>query len=342
MTKAKKVVNMITMIQKTICPFFGQCGGCLYQDLPEEDYLNKKISFIQRSFADHGIDIKSEPVRSVPLHSRRRASFSFAGGRLGYNALKSHQIIEINSCFLLKHEIIQFLPVLRQSIKKLDGAGDVFILITSFGLDIHIKTDRMVVPTLAQLELLGELANHPQIVRLSYNGEPVAQKVRLPIMPDDFLQPSIEGERIIRELILNEISGVRRAVDLFCGSGTFTVPLLERGIQATGYDCSHTITLLGSKGMSRDLFRNPLLPDELSGLDLIVLDPPRAGAKAQVEQIAQTRVPKIIMVSCNPQTAARDSKILIDSGRKIRSLTPIDQFKWSNHIELVIVFEEDK
>ena len=189
---------------------------------------------------------------------------------------------------------------------------------------------------------MGELANHPQVVRLSYNGEPVAQKVRLPIMPDDFLQPSAEGERIIQELILNEISGVRRAVDLFCGCGTFTIPLLERGIQTMGYDCSHTITLLGNKGVSRDLFRNPLLPDELSGLDLVVLDPPRAGAKAQVEQIAQTKIPKIIMVSCNPQTAARDSKVLLDSGWQISSLTSVDQFKWSNHIELVIVFEKNK
>ena len=342
MTKAKKVVKIDAMTQKTICPFFGQCGGCLYQDLPEEAYLDKKISFIRRSFADYKIEVNPAAIRSVPLHSRRRASFSFAGGRLGYNALKSHQIVEITSCLLLKPEIIQFLPILRQTIKKLDGSGDIIILITSFGLDIHIKTSKPAVPTLSQLELLGELANHPQVVRLSYNGEPVAQKVRLPIMPDDFLQPSAEGERIIQELILNEISGVRRAVDLFCGCGTFTIPLLERGIQTMGYDCSHTITLLGNKGVSRDLFRNPLLPDELSGLDLVVLDPPRAGAKAQVEQIAQTKIPKIIMVSCNPQTAARDSKVLLDSGWQISSLTSVDQFKWSNHIELVIVFEKNK
>ena len=327
------------MTQKTICPFFGQCGGCLYQDLSEKEYLDKKISFIRRSFLDYGIEISSEPIRSVPLHSRRRVSFSFAGGRLGYNALKSHQIIEITNCLLLKHEIVQFLPILRQTVKKLDGAGDIFILLTGFGLDIHIKTNKMMVPTLDQLELLGGLATHPQVVRLSFNGEPVAQKVRLPLMPDDFLQPSVEGEKIIQELILGEIAGVRKAVDLFCGSGTFTRPLLERGIQTIGYDCSHTITLLGQKGISRDLFRNPLLPDELMDLDLIVLDPPRAGAKAQVEQIALTQVPKIVMVSCAPQTAARDSKILLDAGWKLAKVTPVDQFTWSNHIELVCVFE---
>jgi len=328
------------MTEKKICPFFGKCGGCLYQDLTEKEYLDKKLSFIQRSFGDYGITVSPEPVRSVPLHSRRRASFSFAGGRLGYNALKSHQIIEITGCLLLRHEIIQFLPILRQTIKKLDGAGDIFILLTTFGLDIHIKTDKGIAPTLAQLELLGGLATHPQVVRLSFNGEPVAQKVRLPLMPDDFLQPSLEGEKIIQELILKEIAGVRRAVDLFCGSGTFTRPLLDRGIQAVGYDCSHTITLLGAKGISRDLFRSPLLPDELSGLDLIVLDPPRAGAKAQVEQIALTQVPKIVMISCAPQTAARDAKILVDAGWKLTKVTPVDQFTWSNHIELVCLFEK--
>jgi len=339
MTNAKKIANIPFMMMKTICPFFGKCGGCLYQDLPEAEYLLKKKNFIKRSFADYGLNIEPEDIRGVPLHSRRRASFSFAGGILGYNALKSHQIVEITGCFLLKNEIIQFLPILRQSIKKLGGAGDVFVLVTSFGLDIHIKTDKMTVPTLVQLELLGALATHPQVVRLSYNDEPVAQKVRLPIMPDDFLQPSLEGEKIICELILNEIAGVRRAVDLFCGSGTFTRPLLERGIETTGYDCSKTITLLGPKGVSRDLFRSPLLPDELAGLDLIVLDPPRAGAEAQVKEIAKTTVSKIIMVSCNPQTAARDSKTLIDAGWSLTTITPLDQFPWSNHIELVCIFK---
>ncbi|MBR6412774.1 MAG: class I SAM-dependent RNA methyltransferase [Alphaproteobacteria bacterium] len=328
------------MMMKTICPFFGKCGGCLYQDLPEEEYLEKKKNFIKRAFADYGMAVEPDDVRSVPLHSRRRASFSFAGGILGYNALKSHQIIEITNCLLLKHEIIQFLPVLRQNIKKLGGAGDVFVLVTGFGLDIHIKTDKMNIPALAQLELLTALATHPAVVRLTYNTEPVAQKVRLPLMPDDFLQPSQEGEKIISGLILDEIAGVRRAVDLFCGSGTFTRPLLDRGICVSGYDCARTVTLLGPKGVSRDLFRNPLLPDELNGLDLIILDPPRAGAKAQVEQIAQTDVPKIVMVSCAPQTAARDSKILIDSGWKLKKLIPVDQFTWSNHIELVAIFEK--
>ena len=340
MTNAKKIVKIGFMIQKTICPFFGRCGGCLYQDLPEADYLAKKKNFIKFSFSDCGISIEPEDIREVPLHSRRRASFSFSGGILGYNALKSHQIIEITGCLLLKHEIIKFLPVLRQSIKKLGGSGDIFVLITPFGLDIHIKTIKMQVPTLAQLELLGSLANNPEVVRLSYNGEPVAQKVHLPIMPDDFLQPSIEGEKIITELLLNEIAGVRRAIDLFCGSGTFTRPLLERGIKVVGYDCSHTITLLGDKGISRDLFRNPLLSEELSDLDLIVLDPPRAGAEAQIKQIALTSVPKIVMISCNPQTAARDSKILLDAGWRLTKLVPVDQFKWSNHIEIVVVFEK--
>ena len=328
------------MMIKTICPFFGKCGGCLYQDLPEQEYLEKKKTFIKRSFADYQIDIEPADVRGVPLHSRRRASFSFSGGILGYNALKSHQIIEITNCLLLKQEIIQFLPVLRQNIKKLGGTGDVFILVTAFGLDIHIKTKQMNIPTLAQLELLSSLATHPGVARLTYNTEPIAQKVRMPLMPDDFLQPSVEGEKIISEIILNEIAGVRTAVDLFCGSGTFTKPLLNRGIHIMGYDCAHTVTLLGSKGISRDLFRNPLLPDELKGLDLIVLDPPRAGALAQVEQIAQTQVPKIVMVSCAPQTAARDSRVLIDAGWQITKLIPVDQFKWSNHIELIIVFEK--
>ena len=338
MTKGKKIAKRKRMMINTICPFFQKCGGCLYQDLPENDYLLKKKDFIRKAFADYGINVEPEDIRSVPLHSRRRASFAFAGGTLGYNALKSHQIVEITTCFLLKHEIISFLPTLREWIKKLGGSGDVFVLVTLFGLDIHIKTVKGDVPSLSQLELLANLANDPRVARLTYNNEPVGQKVCLPLMPDDFLQPSAEGERILIDLILDETSSVRRAVDLFCGAGTFSKPLLDRGIQVMGYDCSKSALLLGKKGVIRDLFRNPLLPDELADLDLVILDPPRAGAQAQVEQLAQTMVPKIIMVSCNPQTAGRDSKILIDAGWKLEAVKPVDQFRWSNHIELVCIF----
>ena len=330
------------MTENTICPFFGVCGGCLYQDLAPEVYTDKKTRFIRRSFSDYGLDdIPLNPIRAVPLRTRRRASFAYAGGNLGYNAHKSHQIVAITECRLLKPEIVSFLPTLRQWTGKLGGRGDVFVLSTDFGLDIHIRPDRPEKPTLEKLEVLTEFTQNPAVVRLTYQGTPVAEKVKLPILPDDFLQPSKEGEQILLDLMLDAVGSAERAVDLFCGSGTFTRPLAKRGLRVMGYDTSDSVRNLGPMGVQRDLFRSPLLPEEMADLDLIVLDPPRAGAKAQVEQIAQTRVPKIIMISCSPKTAARDCRILTEAGWEIKSVTPVDQFLWSDHIEIVCVLEKE-
>ena len=335
MTKYKKNAKMPIMTHKNICPFFGKCGGCLYQDLTESDYYTKKENFIKRSFADYKIEVNLSPIQSVPLGSRRRASFAYSGGRLGYNALKSHQIIEITECRLLKQEIIDFLPTLKDWIQKIGGKGDVFILTTDFGLDIHIKPFKKEKISFQKLELLTSIAGDTRVVRLTYDNEPIASKVQLPFLPEDFLQPSAEGEKILIDLVLDSAKDAKKAVDLFCGGGTFTKPLLELGIKTTGYDCSKSVEQLGTNGVQRDLFRSPLLPEEMADLDLIVIDPPRAGAKAQTEQIAKTNVAKIIMVSCNPQTAARDIRILLDNGWELVKTTPVDQFTWSNHIELV-------
>ncbi len=329
------------MSEKKICPFFPKCGGCLYQDLPEDVYLAKKRDFIKRAFADHGLQVEPEDVISVPVGTRRRASFAFQHGHIGYNAFKSHQIIDITECCLLTPAIVIFLPTLRTWIKELDGKGDVFILATEWGLDIHIKTATKERPNLKKRELFALWGSHPDVVRLTYNHEPIIVKTPLPLAPDAFLQPSKEGEETLINLMLSDVSGARKAVDLFCGCGTFTRPLLTAGITVTGYDCAaDSVQLLGSNGIVRDLFRAPLLPDELKDVDLVVIDPPRAGAKAQIEQIAQTNVPNIVMISCYPPTAARDARILTDAGWQLKRVVPVDQFTWSNHIEIVCFFHK--
>ena len=335
MTKHKKNDKIAFMTHQELCPFFGKCGGCLYQDLTEADYHTKKKNFIKHSFQDYGIKVELSSIKTVPLQSRRRASFAYSNGRLGYNAVKSHQIIEITECRLLKPEIVNFLPTLKDWVKKLGGSGDIFVLTTDFGLDIHVKPIKAEKTSLQKLEMLISMAGDPKVVRLTYNNDPIVSKIPLPFMPEDFLQPSAEGEKILIDLMLNAAQESKKAVDLFCGGGTFTKPLLEQGIKVKGYDCSKSVERLGVNGIIRDLFRSPLLPEEMEDLDLIVLDPPRAGAKYQTEQIAKTKVPKIVMISCNPQTAARDIRILLDNGWKLTEITPVDQFTWSNHIELV-------
>ena len=155
------------------------------------------------------------------------------------------------------------------------------------------------------------------------------------------MQPSALGEKTLVDLVLKNVGQAKKAVDLFCGYGTFTRPLAEAGLSVMGYDSdSRSVSTLGKMGKKRDLFRNPLTPEELVDFDLAVLDPPRAGAKEQVLQLAETQIPRIIMISCAPKTGARDIKILLDGGWHLTEIAPVDQFTYSNHIEIVALLEK--
>jgi len=324
---------------KEKCPYFGKCGGCVWQDLSQQDYIAKKESFILHAFRDVGLEVQLSPMVLIPTGTRRRASFAFMSGHLGYNETKSHKIVDISSCPLLTPAINQALPILKKTITTLKSSGDCFVLDTPLGLDIHIK-DKKGVPKLEQLELLTGLSAEPSIARVIYNDTPIFEKAPLPATADSFSQPSQAGEDALIHLMMENVGDTKKAVDLFCGKGTFTKPLLEHGLSVMGYDNSDSVLALGPNGEQRDLFRNPLIVEELNGIDLAVLDPPRAGALAQVEQLAMTNIPKIIMISCNPKTAARDIKILVDHGFHVDSITPVDQFTYSNHIELVVVLRK--
>ncbi len=323
-----------------VCRYFKQCGGCVFQDLPISEYVAKKENFIRRAFADYQIDVQLEPMLSVPLHTRRRASFAFYKGHLGFNEKKSHRIIDIQECQLLTPALQTLLEPLRNLAQKLQGTGDIYVLDTPFGIDMHIKMGKEK-PTLNLLELLSEFARSNAIARLLFNNEPIVQQVSLPHPPNVFLQPSLEGEKFLVNLMKEQIGSAKTAIDLFCGTGTFTKPLIQAGLKVIGYDSeSDSVAALGTFGKVRDLFRNPLLPDEFDGIDLVVIDPPRAGAKAQVDNLKLTHVPKIIMISCNPSTCARDVKALWDNGWFLKKVTPVDQFTYSNHVELVCILSK--
>ena len=327
---------------KKICPYFNRCGGCVWQDLTESEYIQKKSDFVRFCFRDIGVNIELNPLILIPTGTRRRASFSFVHGHLGFNETKSHQVVEIEKCPLLLPQINTLLPILRPIIQKLNTSGDVFVSFTQVGLDIHIR-DKSGIPDLEKLELLTSLNQNSQIARVVYNNTPIFERGLYGGSADNFAQPSQEGEEILVRLVLTAAQGAKKAMDLFCGSGTFTHPLMAAGIAATGYDnVSEAVAWLGPNGVVRDLFRHPLLPEELEGVDLVVLDPPRAGAMAQCKQLAELESGKIIMVSCNPKTAARDIKILVDSGWSLSPITAVDQFTYSNHVEIVVVLEKKK
>ena len=324
-----------------LCPYFGKCGGCIYQDMPTDDYLAMKKRYVMRCFSDYALSPDIQDIVSVPIHSRRRASFAFHKGHLGFNENKSHTIIDINECRLLTENLCNILSPLREFIKTLNETGDVFVLDTPYGIDMHIKTKSKNRPNLALLEKLAFFANQNNIARLLYNNDPIAEQTHLPFPPDVFLQPSQAGETTLVNLMMSHIGSAKNALDLFCGTGTFTKPLINAGLNVKGYDSSvDSVKTLGTYGQVRDLFRNPLLPSELNNVDIVVIDPPRAGAKAQIEQLAQSDVHKIIMISCNPSSAARDIKILINHGWILNPITLVDQFTYSGHVELFCILSK--
>ena len=328
-------------MQNPTCPNFNRCGGCLYLNMPFQEYNEKKKNFITSSFLHEGINVNMDEFVSIRFGTRRRATFAFSGKIIGFNSLKSHTIIPLDGCPALTEKLSGILPYLKDLCSNLKKKGDISLLDRPEGLDIHIKTQKKEQPSLNERMLLAEFTSHPDIVRLSYNFEPIVEKIHLSYPIDMFLQPSVEGEQALIKIVLDNLGSYEKVIDLFCGAGTFTKPLLQNGIQAVGYDCaSDSVALLGEHAVKRDLFRNPLLAQELNDVKAVIMDPPRAGAKEQTKELAKSSVEKIIMISCNPITAARDVKHLISNGWTLTKLIGVDQFIYTNHVEVVAILEK--
>lgn len=328
------------MTNTPLCPHFGRCGGCLYQDLPASDYIQKKRLFITRSFADRGLSLELEAFIETPLHTRRRAGFKFANGRFGFCEHKGHALVDLKQCRLLTPRLEAMLPAFRDLTRRLGGTGEVFLLDTSAGIDVHFVVPKRTADLSISETVFAFVGQYPDIVRVQWNRVPLLEKVPLPVAAaDSFLQPSVFGEETLIRLVSEQAAGCKTALDLFCGAGTFLNPLLARGIKATGYDIAgESLKRLGKNAVARDLFRNPLTADELNKTDLVVLDPPRQGAAAQVAELAAALVGRIVMVSCNPVSAARDAAVLIEKGWEIAHAVALDQFTYSNHVELILTF----
>jgi 23S rRNA (uracil1939-C5)-methyltransferase len=228
---------------------------------------------------------------------------------------------------------------------------------TETGIDLSLKMKRARSPDL--LMALSELASALKLARLNWNGETVAiaatpamsiGRFTVALPPESFLQPTTEGEAILQGLVREEAGSARRIADLFSGCGTFALDLAEgRAIHAVDSAEPQIEALMaGAKAgranltvETRDLFRRPLLASELARFDIVVLDPPRPGATAQVQALAQSKVPTVLYVSCNPASFARDARILVEGGYRLARVVPLDQFLWSPHVELFARFARD-
>ena len=304
------------------CPFFGICGGCKY-DFASSDYRKQKLSEL-RDFPLTG------DARWVDAGTHRRGDFCFAGNQFGLFESHSKNIVPVRSCPNMVAEINAILP--RVADLPWCGAGSCMITACENGIDIVINAD---VPYFTPE--FKSAAENVGAIRVVWNDRVVVQTAKPIIKFGDvsveypanaFLQPGKQGENILRDMVVAATGDSQRVADLFCGLGNFTF-----ATHADGFDIVGT-------GAKRDLFKHPLTAGMLKTYDCVIMDPPRAGALAQCRELAKSNVPRVIYVSCNPQTFRRDMDILTRGGYKLRELIPVDQFVGSAHWELFSVFEK--
>lgn len=348
------------------CPYFDRCGGCALQHINDNTYKNWKTEKVLQNLQRAGVEIETlEETVFLPANTRRRTTMvGFKTGKdihFGYFEYRSHNIVDTKTCLILEPELDAKMQALRAYLPRLlpyqkpidfmmqhiDGTFDLVIT--------GIKN-----PKLEQLEAFAELAEALDIARISicerefatpeilFTRTPVRKKfgdIQVTLPPGTFLQASVAGENALTQIVSRYAKGRLKVADLFCGSGTFTGTLLQNNMAVHAidgdYDAMQALGAVKHKNLTterRNLFKEPLSTKELSAFDGVVIDPPRAGAKAQIENLAQSNVAKIIAVSCNPATFARDAETLQDAGYGLSSLTIVDQFVWSAHVETVALF----
>jgi 23S rRNA (uracil1939-C5)-methyltransferase len=351
----------------TLCPHFGACGGCMLQDLTPDAYRAKKRRIVVDALARAGVAAKVEDPIIVPPRSRRRAVFKIKslpqGLHIGFHAARSHTVIDMHHCDILTPGLFALVGALRARLEPLFGvseAAELHVTETETGFDAALRWRAGLTAALAG-ELTRALAGL-FIARLTMGRglvfETAAPTVKLggvpvALPPGAFLQSTAEGEAALQQRVLAAAGRAKTVADLFAGVGTFALPLARTAkIHAVEQDAAALAALAAAartaKGLkpvtteTRDLFKQPLTPPELKPFGAVVLDPPRAGAEAQVRALAKSAVKTIVYVSCDAASFARDTAILAGGGWRPGPITPIDQFLWSSHIELVAGFQRGK
>lgn len=340
------------------CHHFEACGGCSVQHMSEQLYADWKRGNVVAAFKARGLDIAVDAL-VAPHGFRRRAVFAMRGGIVGFHAAQSHDIVTIENCSVVDPGIVALLPALRELGRALPRRKDdvrATVTLTEAGVDLALSAGDAL--TLAQRTWLTDFARRQRLARLAVGSDTIFQdrdpqlrfgNAVVSIPPGIFVQAVAEAEQQISQRILEAVGRARSVVDLFAGCGAFTFPLAAKA-RVSAYDgdkvaiSALATAVRGSKGLKpitatvRDLFREPLSPLELNEFEAVVFDPPRLGAEAQAGRIARSKVKTVVAVSCNPATLARDARLLVDGGYTLRSVTPIDQFRYSDHIEAVAVF----
>ena len=348
-----------------LCPHFGVCGGCAVQHLEMTAYRAWKRDLVISALQQAGIEAPVAELIDAHGEGRRRAVFHARSAgdvlEVGFSAARAHRVVAIDRCPVLAKSLDGALKAAWAIAEVLLPAKkplDIQVTATDTGLDIDVRgSGPLTAPLTAAL---AKVAAAQHLTRLTRHGELIAQAyppalrigaatVALP--PASFLQATAEGEAALARLVLAACTGAKNVADLFAGIGPFALRLAAQARVTAADDDGNAsaalkraaATTAGLKPIDvevRDLFKNPLLPAELDDFDAIVFDPPRQGAQAQARALAASSVPVVMAVSCNPATFARDIRLLIDGGYRLTSVTPVDQFRYSAHVEIAARLEK--
>ena len=340
------------------CRHFPECGGCQLQHADDEAYRGYLISRVETALAQHDLTTEIREPHLSPPKSRRRATLRAMkvgqGVVLGFNAAKSHQIVDMLECHILRPELFALVERLRKQLSthlRPKRKAEIQLTLVDRGADILIKgieveglhateqlTSFAAAHQLARLSIdqgLGpETLYEPHRVTVTLSGVPVAFPV------GSFLQATEDGENALVEAVVSAVDGAERAADLFAGLGTFALATEAVYAAEASRDAAAALKQ-AAPNMTvehRDLYRRPLDRAELKRFDAVILDPPRAGAAEQVGELARSSVARIAYVSCNPATFGRDARTLSDGGYSLDWVRPVGQFRWSTHVELAACF----
>jgi len=346
------------------CKYFGACGGCAIQHWQPEAYRAWKRQIVVDTLAHAGIecdvaaliDAHGAGRRRITVHARRGGDGEL---RTGFAAANSHAIVAISECPILDPGLrgaLNAARALAEALKPTAKPLDIQVTAASNGLDVDVRGSGPL--STALIASLSEIAQLHGLARLTRHGELVLMRspptieigaARVILPPGSFLQATLAGEEALAALVSGHCKRAKHIADLFCGVGPFALRLAAKARVSAFDSDAGAVTALSKavtsvsglkpvKAEARDLFRRPLMAQELRDYDTIVFDPPRQGALAQVKQLAVSKIPVVIAVSCNVATFARDARILIDGGYKIEGVTPVDQFRHTPHVEMVARF----
>ncbi len=348
---------------KPVCPHYKSCGGCALQHASDDFVTAFKVDVVRQALAAQDIHADFRPIKTSPPRSRRRATLAAKrtkkGALVGFHVRASDTITEIPNCHLLSPEILAARPAISDlAIAGASRKGALAVTVTQSenGLDLLVRGGK---PLDGPLQIsLATIAERFDLARLTWDDEVIVTR-RNPVQrfgsadvispPGSFLQATREGEAQLLSAVQEATAGVGQIIDLFSGCGTFALPLAQHAevhavegdramTQALDKGWRHAEGLKRVTVEARDLFRNPIIAEDLLGYDAAVIDPPRAGTAAQTEQLASAGIPRIAFVSCNPVTFARDAKTLISAGYRLDWVQVVDQFRWSAHVELAARF----